>query len=117
MRPLNWRSSSECRQLQRDTEGNSTSVWHGPWWSSSYAFALLLGLSAFVKGLLNGQYNYRKVKLCLLHKPSKHMVRCTIQLFSDSSDHLAGLDHMPAALERHMHVAPEAAFGAIICES
>ena len=63
MRVLSCYSFSQRRQLQQDTEQKPMVLWKGPWWSSSCGFALLLGLSAFVKGLLNGQYNYRKVNL------------------------------------------------------
>lgn len=51
------------RELQRPAETNWVGHLSMGWWSAGYTYASLLGLSAFIKGVLNGQYNYRKGRI------------------------------------------------------
>lgn len=48
------------QELQRPNTGGNAAPFLQ--WSASYTFALLLSASALVKGVLNGQYNYYKVR-------------------------------------------------------
>lgn len=80
------------------------------------------GASAFAKGLLNGQYNYRKVicfsrpcrMLSTVMLRTRTMRRQPACLFGISC---AGPHHLPAAVVHHMHAAAQAFSGAIVRES
>lgn len=53
-------AAPSCRELQQpESAGNAAPRFE---WSASFTFALLLGASAVLKGILNAQYTFRKVR-------------------------------------------------------